>query len=115
MAKRVQERKEILNNSIDFYLKKYEKLNQSTEHCLKQSRKFTDTTEIEQEISQKTQKVEQLKKLKEYFEQVGESFERNWGWKEEEFRNELLKQNWKFGLERLVQLIDKMKQPRIIV
>ena len=96
-----------MNNSIDFYLKKYEKLNQSTEHCLKQSRKLADTTEIEQEISQKTQKVEQLKNLKEYFEQVGKVLKEIEDGKEEEFKNELLKQNWKFGLERLVQLIDE--------
>lgn len=100
----MEERRIILRKSVNFYFDKYEKLKVQLSATVKRLKNLPKVSQIEADLSEKSSNVVKLKSLANYFGSLKELLKEIVVEKEEEFRIELLKQNWKFGLEKLIFL-----------
>lgn len=106
--RKVEERRSILKKSIDFYTEKYQKLAEQSFACSSKVEAFCATggsvTEAQNEIKRAEQEVEKIQSLLKYFKGVQRVLINSEAQKEEEFRNDLIKQDWKSALDKLILL-----------
>ena len=95
-----------MKKSTDFYTEKYKKLTEESAACSIKIENFFNSgisvIAAEAEIKRAEQDVEKVKNLLKYFKELEKVLINSDVKKEEEFKTDLLKQDWKSALDKLV-------------